>query len=79
MAVKKKNKFPPSSIKEEYFKKTTTSTHCPWKGDASYYTLDVNGQKLEDAAWYYPKPFEKAVNIKDHVAFCRLLFTPSDM
>jgi len=61
--------FPPSSISKEYFKSTDTSTHCPWKGDASYYTIDVDGQELEDAAWYYPQPFEKAKNIKDYVAF----------
>jgi uncharacterized protein (DUF427 family) len=64
--------FPPSSIKQEYFKSTETSTHCPWKGDASYYTIDVDGQELKDAAWYYPQPYDKAKNIKDHVAFCEL-------
>jgi uncharacterized protein (DUF427 family) len=62
--------FPPSSIKKEYFSATDTSTHCPWKGDASYYTIDVDGTKLKDAAWYYPAPLEKATHIKDHVAFC---------
>ncbi|KAF2424883.1 DUF427-domain-containing protein [Tothia fuscella] len=61
--------FPPSSIKSEYFKKTDTSTHCPWKGDASYYTIDVEGKELKDAAWYYPSPLDKAKNIKDYVAF----------
>ena len=65
--------FPPSSISKDHFKPTDTSTHCPWKGDASYYTIDVDGQQLKDAAWYYPTPFDKAKHIKDHVAFCMFL------
>lgn len=36
--------FPPSAIKSEYFTKTDHTTHCPWKGDASYYTLKVGGK-----------------------------------
>jgi uncharacterized protein (DUF427 family) len=63
--------FPPSSIKKEYFTETDTHTHCGWKGDASYYTITVDGNELKDAAWYYPQPYEKAENIKDYVAFCK--------
>ena len=63
--------FPPGSINQEYFKKTETHTHCSWKGDASYYTVEVGGQALKDAAWYYPDPYDKAKNIKDYVAFCK--------
>ena len=63
--------FPPSSIKSDFFTETSTHTHCPWKGDASYYTVNVNGTELKDAAWFYPEPYEKAKNIKDHVAFCK--------
>jgi len=61
--------FPPSSIEDSIFTKTDTTTVCPWKGTASYYTIDVDGTKLVDAAWYYPDPKEKAQNIKDYVAF----------
>ncbi|KAI0017261.1 DUF427-domain-containing protein [Xylariomycetidae sp. FL0641] len=61
--------FPPSSIKTEYFTKTDHHTHCPWKGDASYYTIKVGDQELTNAAWYYPEPFEKAQHIKNYVAF----------
>jgi len=61
--------FPPSSIKSEYFSKTDLSTHCSWKGDASYYTVAVDGKELENSAWYYPAPYDKAKNIKDFVAF----------
>ena len=61
--------FPPSSIKKEYFKETHTHTHCPWKGQASYYTLEVNGEENKDAAWYYPNASELAKNIENYVAF----------
>ncbi|ROW18132.1 hypothetical protein VPNG_00095 [Cytospora leucostoma] len=62
--------FPPASVKNEYLSKTSHSTYCPWKGDASYYTIKVDGNDLQNAAWYYPEPKEKAENIKDYVAFC---------
>lgn len=61
--------FPADSIKKEYFKESSTHTTCPWKGEASYYTLEVNGETNKDAAWYYPEPKEAASQIKDHVAF----------
>ena len=61
--------FPSNAVKQEFLKQSSSSTHCPWKGDASYYTLVVDGQENPDAAWYYPEPFEKAANIKDHIAF----------
>jgi len=61
--------FPPSAVKREFLKPSENSTHCPWKGDASYFTLVVNGKENVDAAWYYPETFEKAAHIKDHIAF----------
>jgi len=61
--------FPPSSIKKEFFKETTTHTVCPWKGTASYYSLEVNGEENKDAAWYYPEAKELAKNIENYVAF----------
>lgn len=63
--------FPPEAINREYFKQSSHKTTCPWKGVASYYTLEVNGQKNENAAWYYPTPKDAASNIKNHVAFWR--------
>jgi uncharacterized protein (DUF427 family) len=63
--------FPPDSLKKELFKGPTgLTTTCPWKGVASYYTIEVDGAVLKDAAWFYPEPKEKAKNIKDYVAFC---------
>ena len=61
--------FPSSSIKNEYFHKTETSTSCPWKGVASYYSVTVNGKTNADCAWYYPVPSKEAEKIKDRVAF----------
>lgn len=63
--------FPPDSVKWEYFKESNTHTTCFWKGVASYYTLEVNGEVNADAAWYYPEPKDAAKEIRDHVAFWR--------
>ncbi len=61
--------FPPNSINKEYFKDSDTHSTCFWKGKASYYHIEVNGETNKDAAWFYPDPKSKADNIKDHVAF----------
>ncbi|HEO64940.1 MAG TPA: DUF427 domain-containing protein [Spirochaetes bacterium] len=61
--------FPPDSINKEYFKESSFTTHCPWKGEASYYSIEVNGDTNEDAAWYYPDPKKAAGKIKDYFAF----------
>ena len=61
--------FPPDAIKREYFTPSAKHTHCPWKGDASYFHLEVNGATNSDAAWTYADPTPAAINIKDHVAF----------
>jgi len=63
--------FPPDAVKREYLKPSNTHTECPWKGTASYYHLEVGGQRNQDAAWYYPEPRAAARQIKDHVAFWR--------
>ena len=61
--------FPHDTIKREFFKSSDTHTTCFWKGEASYYHLDVDGKVNEDAAWYYPETSEAASRIKNHVAF----------
>ena len=48
---------------------TDRRTHCPWKGDASYFDVVVDGERSPDAAWTYVEPKDAASNIKDHVAF----------
>lgn len=61
--------FPADTINKEYFKDSATHTTCPWKGVASYYDIEVNGETNRDAAWYYPEAKEAANNIKGFVAF----------
>jgi uncharacterized protein (DUF427 family) len=61
--------FPADTIKKEYFKPSDTHTTCPWKGVASYYSIEVNGETNKDAAWYYPEAKPAAREIQDHVAF----------
>jgi uncharacterized protein (DUF427 family) len=63
--------FPPAAIRREFFAPSATHTHCGWKGEASYYTLKVNGKENPDAAWYYPTPKEAARQIAGYVAFWR--------
>jgi uncharacterized protein (DUF427 family) len=61
--------FEPESIDSRYFTPSERQTVCPWKGIASYYTIEVDGQRNEAAAWYYPDPSPLAAEIKDRVAF----------
>lgn len=61
--------FPRSSVRMDLFKSSDTHTECPWKGTASYYTVEVNGARNPDAAWYYADPLPAAIQIKDHIAF----------
>ncbi len=61
--------FPEAVVNKEYLRPGDTHTTCPWKGIASYYDVEVNGQINKDAAWYYPNPTEKAKNIKNRIAF----------
>lgn len=63
--------FPVESIDRAYFRASDTHTHCPWKGEASYYDVVVDGETNKDAAWYYPEPKEAAAAIKGRVAFWR--------
>lgn len=63
--------FPREAIGQEYFQDSSTHTTCPWKGEASYFNVVVNGEVNKDAAWYYPDPKPAAAEIKDRVAFWR--------
>ena len=68
--------FPPSAIKKEYFKPSDEHTTCYWKGEASYYNIDVAGNVNEGGAWYYPEPKEGSIervkkDFSNYVAFWR--------
>jgi uncharacterized protein (DUF427 family) len=61
--------FPRESVWSKYLMHSDTSSHCPWKGDASYHSLIVEGEINEDAAWYYPAPKDAAAEIAGRIAF----------
>ena len=63
--------FPRESVREDLLRPSATNTVCPWKGTASYYDLEVDGQVNEDAVWYYPVPKDAAAGITGRVAFWR--------
>lgn len=69
--VENNHYFPPESVNKAFLKASDVTTHCPWKGDAKYYDVVVDGKTAEYAAWYYPNPKDAAKEIKDHVAFWR--------
>lgn len=70
--------FPPDSLRQDHLRPSATTTVCPWKGTAHYYSIVVEGKENRDAAWYYPSPKEAAAEIKDHVAFWRGVNVSSD-
>jgi len=61
--------FPISSVTEGVLAVSDTTSVCPWKGTASYYSVVVDGKVNTDAAWYYPEPKEAAAELRDHVSF----------
>ncbi|NLS07415.1 DUF427 domain-containing protein [Rhizobium sp. P32RR-XVIII] len=61
--------FPPESVNTQYLKQSATTSRCPWKGLANYYSLIVDGKTNEDAAWYYADPSDAAAPIKGYIAF----------
>ncbi|MFT7085505.1 MAG: hypothetical protein ACJAV5_001224 [Vicingaceae bacterium] len=61
--------FPIQSLKKEYIKESKTTSICPWKGTASYFSLQVKDKRNEDAAWFYSTPKAAAVDVLNRVAF----------
>ena len=61
--------FPAGDVARGVLAPSDTTSHCPWKGDASYYSINAGGSINEDAAWYYPDPKPEAAQIKDRIAF----------
>lgn len=61
--------FPEADVRSDVLVSSTTTSVCPWKGTASYYSVEVDGHRNADAAWYYPAPKDAAAEIKDRVAF----------
>ncbi|GHJ09984.1 hypothetical protein TPA0907_43510 [Micromonospora humidisoli] len=61
--------FPRSTLRDDLITESATQTVCPWKGDASYYSLTDGERTSADAVWYYPDPKPEAEHIRDRVAF----------
>ncbi len=61
--------FPIASLDPKYVTPSERTTHCHWKGDASYWNVEVGGTRADNAAWYYPTPMDGAEAVADRVAF----------
>ena len=70
--------FPPDSVDTDLLESTDHRTSCPWKGDASYFDVVVDGERSTNAAWTYVDPKDAASNIKDHVAFYPVVTVTDD-
>ncbi|UJF28716.1 DUF427 domain-containing protein [Kaistella sp. 97-N-M2] len=69
IVVENNHYFPDDSLNKDFFFLTNHHTSCPWKGQASYYNIEVDGKTNENGAWFYPSPNDAAMNIKNYVAF----------
>lgn len=61
--------FPPEDVKRDALAPSDTTSHCPWKGDCSYYDVVAGGETNDSAAWYYPEPYPDAESVTNYVAF----------
>jgi uncharacterized protein (DUF427 family) len=61
--------IPIEDVDKSLLERTDTATYCPYKGDASYYSIPVGGERSVDAIWVYETPYDAVAEIKDHVAF----------
>jgi len=69
VVVENNHYFPIESVNRALLEPSATTSICPWKGTANYYSLNVNGEKNPDAVWYYAEPKDAAKQIKGRVAF----------
>ncbi len=69
VVVESNHYFPVDAVKPDVLKPSDHHTNCPWKGEASYYHVVVDGKTNENAAWYYPTPKDAAKEIAGRVAF----------
>jgi uncharacterized protein (DUF427 family) len=60
---------PRKDVDMSLLQRTDRSTHCPYKGDAAYYSIPMGGERLVNAVWTYEQPLDAVAAIKDHLAF----------
>ena len=63
------NYIPREDVSMSYLQRTDHSTHCPFKGDASYFSVNANGRLVDNAVWTYETPIESVAQIKNHLVF----------
>lgn len=67
--VENNHYFPLDSVRQDALRPSTTTSTCPWKGTANYYSIEIDGTTNKDAAWYYATPLPAAAAIKGRLAF----------
>ncbi len=63
--------IPRSDVRSEFLKASARETHCPFKGYASYWSIELDGKVAENAAWAYPRSYEEVSELADRIAFDR--------
>jgi len=61
--------LPRDSVRMESLARTEHHTHCPFKGEASYFSLTVNGRTADNAAWSYEQPYDEVRDLRNYIAF----------
>ncbi|MGR3363983.1 MAG: DUF427 domain-containing protein [Maritimibacter harenae] len=61
--------FPKADLAMSFLDGSDTTSYCPWKGDATYYSIQTKSTVIEDAGWSYDNPIDEVSRIKDHIAF----------
>ncbi|MEO5983745.1 MAG: DUF427 domain-containing protein [Pedococcus sp.] len=69
VVVENNHYFPRASVREDLVRESGTTSVCPWKGTASYASIEVDGDVNRDALWFYPEPKDAAKELTDRVAF----------